>query len=183
MVYRNKIIQVVIAIVIIGFFANVAINLPLSVEKENMFPGVIGDTVLKSNDSGISAIRSMTLYDDFRGDVLQGYKANYSGINGTVIIFVAQILDNTSADRSFKDMIIRNGYNYSTGTNESVYNNITVIKLPVVNPEVFVIKKNNDVPHFTFTKSDKVYWIGFSKWDIQYQLDMLMEIYINVDKK
>jgi hypothetical protein len=155
-----------------------------------MFPGVIGDAVLRNNETGEQIIKNMTSYDDFHGNVVQGFKATYSGENGTVVIFVAQMSDNVSADRSFKDMIIRNGYNYSIRSNESIFGNITVIKLPVINPEIFAIQKNkNDTFHYTFTKLDKVYWIGFSKWDMEYQTNMdyqasmLMEIYINVDKK
>lgn len=183
MTSRSTIIGAVIAIIVIGFFVNVAINLPSPNEKSDMFPGIIGDTVLKSNDTGIYVIKNMTLYDGFQGNIMQGYKANYSGINGTMIIFIAQMADNTSSYRSFKDMIIRNGYNYSIGENESVYNNTTVIKLPVANPEVFVMQKNNDAFHYVFVKSDKVYWVGFSKFDPEYQGNMLIETYINVDKK
>lgn len=184
MVQRNTLINVAIAVIIIGFAVNIATDLPSSTEKIDIFPGVLGDAVLKNNETGKQAIANMISYDDFQGDIVEGYKVSYSGTNGTTIIYMAQMSDNVSANRSFKDMIIRNGYNYSIGTNESVRDNTTVVKLPVINPEVFAIQKNkNDIFHYTFTKSDKVYWIGFSKWDVEYQANMLMEIYINVDKK
>ncbi len=190
MVSRNALTNVAIVVIIIGFAISIVTNIPSSNVKIYMFPGVIGDAVLRNNETGEQIIKNMTSYDDFHGNVVQGFKATYSGENGTVVIFVAQMSDNVSADRSFKDMIIRNGYNYSIRSNESIFGNITVIKLPVINPEIFAIQKNkNDTFHYTFTKLDKVYWIGFSKWDMEYQTNMdyqasmLMEIYINVDKK
>ena len=176
--------NIAIVVIVIGLAISIVTNQPSSNVKIDMFPGVLGDAVLRSNDTGKQVIANMVSYDNFHGNVVQGYRANYSGINGTVIIFVAQMADNMSADRSFKDMIIRDGYNYSIGTNRSVLDNTTVVKLPVTNPEVFAIQMNRkDTFHYTFTKLDKVYWIGFSKWDVDYQASMLMEIYINVDKK
>ncbi len=183
MISRCTVIKVVIMVIIIGFVVNIVINLPSSNEKIDIFPGILGDMTLKNNETGKRAIANMTSYDDFQGNIVQGYKASYSGINGTMIIYIAQMPDNMSANISFKDMIVRNGYNYSIGANESVLNNTAVAKLPVVNPEVFAIQKNNDTHHFTFTKLDKVYWIGLSELDIEYQVNMLIEVYINVDKK
>lgn len=183
MISRNTLINVVIMVIVIGFAVNIVNNLPSSTEKIDMFPGVLGDMTLKNNETGKQSIMNMISYDNFHGNVVQGYKANYSGTNGTMIIFMAQMLDNASADRSFKDMIIRNGYNYSAGDNESVWNNITVIKSPMKNPELFALQKGNDTFHYTFAKLDKVYWIGFSKWDLEYQGSVLMEVYVNVDKK
>ena len=91
------------------------------------------------------------------------------------------MLDNATANVSFKDMIIRAGYDGSIETGETMGNK-TIIRLPVENPEVFAMRKNTNLEwHYTFTKEDKVYWIGFSGTDIEYMGDMLIEIYRQVD--
>lgn len=182
MISRKAVIQVAMMVIIIGFVVNIVINLPVSTEEKDLFPGILGDMTLKNNETGKQTVANMTSYDNFQGNIIQGYKATYSGVNGTMIIFIAQMSDNMSTIRSFRDMIIRNGYNYSVGINESVKNNTTVIKLPVINPEVFAIqKKKNDTFHYTFAKLDKVYWVGISKLDIEYQANMLMETYVKID--
>lgn len=174
---------IVIAVAII-YVAYVVINIQPSAqgEERKLFPGILGDMLLKSNDTGTYMIKNMTLYDDFRGYVVQGYKATYSGVNGTMIIFIAQTLDNSSANESFNDMAIRIGYNKSVDINQSIKNSDPVIRLPVENPEVFLIQRNNStIWHYTFTKLDKVYWIGFNSTNIEYHARMLMEVYRSVD--
>ena len=181
---KNTLIKTIVFIVIITFGIYVVINLSLSKnnEEKRLFPGIIGDAILKNNETGISAIKEIILYDDFRGNITQGYKANYSSRNGTIIIFVAQMQDDSVANKSLKDMTIRAGYNESN-KNATLGKNTTIIKLPVNNPEVFAIKKDKNVKwHYTYTKLDKVYWVGFSKPDINYQASMLVEIYRRVDK-
>lgn len=182
--YKNRLIYVVYAVIIVmivTIMTNISVDLFPKKNEKTMFPGILGDSILKNNDTGIYFIKSMTLYDDFRGNIVQGYKANYSGVNGTIVIFIAQMLDNVSANRSLKDMVTRLGYNQSSDNLNLTYN--SVIKLPVENPEVFVIQKNETRYHYTFSKEDKIYWVGFSNIDVQYQVDMLIEIYKNVDKK
>jgi len=190
MVLKNRLIYIAIiiaAVVIAGIFFNMKMDfLSSRGEVIRIFPGIIGDMLLKNNETGINFIRSITLHDDFRGNITQGYKATYSGSNGTMIIFMAQMQDNVTANISLKDMVIRAGFN------ESVYNeseipiigrNISIAKLPVKDPEVFAIKKNiNATLHYVFFKKDKVYWVGFSNdQDIEYQLGMLVEIYRRID--
>lgn len=177
-------------ILIVGIITNVNIDLFSKNEykEDKIFPGIIGDMVLKSNDSGIDTIKNMVTYDDFRGDIIQGYKANYTGSNGTTVIYVAQMKDEESAIQSTKDMIVRYGYNENDSkyTNESanITDNVTVVKLPVENPEVFVMQKNIRVPwHYVFADSNKVYWIGFSGQDTEYQMEILIEIYRNVAER
>lgn len=174
-------IVVVVAVMVVGFGLNILNNISHTEEKR-LFPGIIGDSILKNNETGIYFIKNMILYDDFRGPIVQGYKANYSSINGTIIIFIAQMTDNITANRSLKDMVTRIGYNDSISFNNTD-TNWAVLKLQVQNPEVYVINKDNrSIPHYTFSKLDKVYWIGFSNEDIDYQLDMLVEIFRMVDK-
>ena len=182
---RNKLIVAVIFIIIASILTTVVID--ISPRDENkVFPGIIGDMILKNNETGIFFIRNITLYDDFRGNITQGYKGTYSNNNGSMIIFLAQLRDNVSANRSLKDMVIRSGFNEST-YNESIpariTRNITVAKLPVKNPEVFVMQKNINISlHYVFYKKDKVYWVGFDNDpDIQFQLGMLVEVYKKVD--
>lgn len=188
MVSKNVLINiamVVSIIAIIVIFATVKIDFSKSEEKV-LFPGIVGDSILKNNEIGIYFIRNITLYDDFRGDILQGYKATYSGGNGTMIIFIAQMKDNIMANRSLKDMVKRIGYNESISIDDSFNNtdnNWTILKLRVDNPEVFIVHKDKRLMwHYTFSKLDKVYWVGFSSEDVDYQLDMLVEVYRLVDK-
>ena len=185
----NKLIFIVVLVIFAGFGIGM-VNISNKDEVRVLFPEIIGDAILDSNETGIYFVRSIVLYDDFRGDVVQGYKATYSGGNGTMIIFMAKMRDNESAYDSLKDMVIRDGYN-QIGFNETIGDNnfnITlpidnVTRLPVKNPEVYMIQKNkNSTWHYTFTKLDKVYWIGFNNSDIQYQIDMLIATYRNVDK-
>lgn len=184
MVSKNLLITLVIGMVIVIIVSmNIAVNFSQNTKEKRLFPDIIGDSVLRKNDTGIYYIKSIISYDNFKGNIIQGYKANYSGINGTAIIFVAQMQDNATADKSIKEMIILNGYNESNA-NATIDENATVIKIPVNNPEVFVIQKNNDTMwHYTYAKLDKVYWIGFSDSDISYQTNMLMEIYRKVDNE
>lgn len=184
MISKDALIKAAIAVAILGFVINVIINLPsyTKIEEKRFFPQVVGDMVLRSNETGVQIIRNITSYDDFRGDIIQGFQANYSGFNGTMIVFIAQMRDNSSATASLKDMVIRAGYNETSVQNE----NASVIKVPSIkNPEIFVMLKK--VIHYTYAKSDKVYWIAFSKQnpslkEVSYQLDMLKEIYLKVDK-
>lgn len=187
MVDRKSLITATIIIIIAGILTTVVIDIsPEGNEKKVIFPGIIGDMILKNNETGIYFIRNITLFDDFRGNITQGYKGIYSNKNGTMIIFLVQVQDNVSANRSLKDMVVRAGFDEST-YNESIpakiNENNTVAKLPVKNPEVFVMqKKLNTTLHYVFYKKDKVYWIGFSNGsDIQYQLGMLVEVYKKVD--
>ena len=105
MISKNTLVKVAIIVVVIGFGINVVINLPSSTKEKILFPGILGDTILKNNDTGKQIIENMTSYDGFGGNVIQGYKATYSGRNGTVIIFLAQMPDNTSANISFTKSI------------------------------------------------------------------------------
>lgn len=182
--------MIIATILIVSIIMNINIDFFSKNEykEDKIFPGIIGDMILKSNDTGIDTIKDMVTYDDFRGDIIQGYKANYTGSNGTTVIYVAQMKDEESAMKSTKDMIIRSGYNESAneGTNESanITDNVTVVKLPVENPEVFVMQKNIRVPwHYVFADLDKVYWIGFSNRDTDYQMEILIEIYRNIAEK
>lgn len=177
----NHIIYIIIIIVAIGIVANIIIDFSPKKEEKEIFPGILGDLILKNNETGIYFIKDIISYDNFRGDVVQGYKANYTGRNGTMIIFMAQMKDNISANKSLRDMVIRLGYNQSSNNLNLTYNNI--IKLPVENPNVFVIQRNNTQYHYTFHKEDKIYWIGFNNVDVQYQIDMLMEVYKYIDKR
>lgn len=182
---KGALVKTVIVIVIITFGIYIVINFSLSAKNEEkiLFPGIIGDAILKNNETGISSVKDIILYDDFRGNITQGYKVNYSSSNGTIIIFVVQMQDYFAADKSLKDMVIRSGYNDSN-KNVTLGKNATVIKLNVNNPEVFVIQKNNSkIWHYTYVKLDKVYWVGFSDPDVDYQGNMLIEIYRNVDSK
>ena len=173
MIAATVAIIVIVTSVNIDFFSQ-------NEDKEEIFPGILGDMVLNSNDTGIDAIRNIVAYDDFRGNIIQGYKANYTGSNGTMIIFIAQTRDNESAIQSIRDMVVRSGYNDSA----NITDNDTVMKLPVENPEVFLIQKSDKVPwHYVFAKLNKVYWIGFSNQDIEYQMMMLIEIYRGVAEK
>lgn len=184
MVSIGTLIKMIVLAMIISIVIYTVIDNPYStVGEERLFPGIIGDMILKNNETGKYVVESITSYDNFKGYVIQGYKANYSGSNGTMIIFIAQMVDNASASRSLKEMVIRAGYNQSADSNQTIGDNITVIKLPVDNPEVFVMKKNKNVTwHYTFSKLDNVYWVGFNGSDIQYQIEMLIEVYRNVDK-
>lgn len=183
MMTKESFVSIIVVLIIVGFGINVVINLPSSAKEKVLFPGILGDTVLKNNETGKQVIENMTSYDGFAGNIIQGYKATYSGGNGTVIIFLAQMPDSTVANASFKDMVTRAGYDGSIATNESMINK-TVIRLPVENPQVFAMRKNtNMVWHYTFTKADKVYWIGFSSTDVDYLADMLIEIYRSVDEE
>lgn len=182
--------MIIATILIVSIIMNINIDFFSKNEykEDKIFPGIIGDMILKSNDTGIDTIKDMVTYDDFRGDIIQEYKANYTGSNGTTVIYVAQMKDEESAMKSTKDMIIRSGYNESAneGTNESanITDNVTVVKLPVENPEVFVMQKNIRVPwHYVFADLDKVYWIGFSNRDTDYQMEILIEIYRNIAEK
>ena len=182
--------MIIATILIVSIIMNINIDFFSKNEykEDKIFPGIIGDMILKSNDTGIDTIKDMVTYDDFRGDIIQEYKANYTGSNGTTVIYVAQMKDEESAMKSTKDMIIRSGYNESAneGTNESanITDNVTVVKLPVENPEVFVMQKNIRVPwHYVFADLDKVYWIGFSNQDTDYQMEILIEIYRNIAEK
>ncbi len=183
----KSLIKTTIVIVVIVFASYAVINFQLPVKNDTntelSFPGILGDSLLKSSEKGEDTIRDITLYDNFTGDVMQGYKAAYSnpGNNKTMVIFIAQMKDNITANNSLKSMVIKDGYD-SAYSNEST-DNITVVKLPVQNPEVFAIRRNKNMMwHYTFYKSDKVYWIGFNNTDVQYQVDMLEEVYKNVDK-
>lgn len=50
--------------------------------------------------------------------------------------------------------------------------------------EIYVIQKDeNTTWHYVYLKLDKVYWVGFSKPDIDYQVNMLAEIYRNIDNE
>ena len=186
MISRNILIRLVLIIVVSVFGIYVIMDLLSTTRyrEESLFRGILGDTILKNNETGKKTIANITSYDGFIGNIIQGYKANYSGRNGTVIIFLAQMPDNTTANRSFKDMVIRAGYDNSAKTNDTDTRNKTVVRLPVENPEVFAMRKNiNMTWHYTFTKANKVYWIGFDSKDVEYQADMLIEIYRFVDKE
>lgn len=187
MVSRNilviAIILTIATIVAIGVTVNIS-----SIKKDEkvLFPGIVGDMALQGTGVGIHFIRNITVYDDFRGDIVQGYKATYFGENMTMIIFLVQMQDNISANRSLKDMAIRAGFNEST-YNESeipiINKNNTIVRLPVKNPTVFAVQRDmNETLHYVFSKKDKVYWIGFSNdQDLPYQLGMLVEVYKSVD--
>jgi hypothetical protein len=175
----------IILVILFAAYAVINIESPLKNDdsKELSFPGILGDSLLKNSQTGKDTIINITLYDNFTGDVVQGYKAAYSnpGNNKTMVVFIAQMKDNITANNSLKSMVIMDGYDraYSNESND----NITIVKLPVQNPEVFAIRKNkNTMWHYTFYKSDKVYWVGFNNTDMQYQVDMLEEVYRNVDK-
>lgn len=200
MIHKNMIIYIVLIIIAIYVITNISINLSPKKEDRKIFPGILGDTILKSNETGISSIMDMVSYDDFQGDIISGYKANYTNNNGTMIIFIAHMSSNESAYRSLKDMALRIGYNESL-YNESLYNesldnesitdnstisitvddNTTIIRLPVKNPELFLIKRDkNKIWHYAFSREDKVYWVGFNNLDMQYHIDMMIEVYKNV---
>lgn len=178
-----EIVKIFIVILIIVYIAYVLINLPKTGEnKKALFPGIIGDSILRDNESGIIFIKGIVAYDNFSGNILQGYRANYSGVNGSMIIFVAQMLDNISAEKSFTNMIVKNGYDGDEKRYLNVTENTTIVKLPVKFPEVFAIRMNGTMPwHYTFAKLNKVYWIGFYSQDIQYHANMLEEVYRTVD--
>ena len=186
MVSIKMLITLTILVVVGVGIKVVLIDIPLYEEK--MFPDMIGDMILKNNYTGVYFVRNITIYDNFKGDIIQGYKAVYSNNNGTMIIFLAQVQDNITANKSLKDMVVTAGFNEST-YNESevpiIYVNNTIVKLPVKNPEVFAMQKSwNQTLHYIFYKKDKVYWIGFNDDnDTEYQVGMLVEIYKNVDKK
>lgn len=179
-------IMAIITIVVIVLNVNIDL-FSKNENKEEIFPGILGDTTIKSNEIGIDFIKSIITYDDFRGDIIQGYKANYNGTNGSVIIFMAEMKNNETAIQSVKEMILRNGYNASNNItdNDTVLDeNITVLKLPVENPELYLMQKSQKVPwHYVFAKNNKVYWIGFSSRDVDYQMLMLITIYQNVAEK
>lgn len=185
---NGTLIKVIVTIIIIILGIYVTINLPLSAkgEEKRLFPGIVGDAILKNNETGISSIKDIVSYDGFRGDIVQGYKANYSSRNGTVIIFIAQMQNYSVTAKYLKDMIIRAGYNESD-TNVTLGKNTTIIKLQAndpVDPEVYVMQKDeNTTWHYVYLKLDKIYWIGFSKPDIDYQTSMLAEIYSKVDNE
>lgn len=193
MVSKNRSIYIAIAIVAAIIIAGVMLSVKIdfsskSSEEKRIFPGIIGDMILRDNQTGKIFIRNMLLYDDFRGNITQGYRSNYSSSNGTMVIFIAQMRDNITANRSLRDMVIRAGFNESA-YNESevprIDRNITVAKLPAKNPEVFAMQKDiNSTLHYVFSKKDKVYWVGFNskEEDIPYQLGALVEIYRTVDK-
>jgi hypothetical protein len=182
MISRNNLIQIVIMVIILGFIVNMVTNIPSSAEEKDMFPGILGDMILKNNETGKQAIGGIISYDDFQGYIVQGYRVNYSGVNGTMTVFIAQMSDNMMANKSLNEMVIRDGYDQSINFNQS--DNVNVVKLGVENPEVFAIRKNESIQwHYVFCKLDKVYWIGFSSRNVEYQGDMLMEAYINIDKE
>lgn len=202
MTSEKRLIYIIVAVLVVMY---VAINIDFSSKKEKeMFPVILGDAILKSNETGISSVMKIVSYDGFQGDIINGYNANYTSSNGTMIIFMAKMSSNESAYRSLKDMVIRMGYNESSYNdsllyNESRYNqsissnntnksaideNVSVVRLPIKNPELFLIQKEkNKIWHYAFSKEDKVYWIGFNNLDIQYHLDMMIEVYKNVDRK
>lgn len=202
MTSEKRLIYIIVAMLVVMY---VAINIDFSSKKEKeMFPVILGDAILKSNETGISSVMKIVSYDGFQGDIINGYNANYTSSNGTMIIFMAKMSSNESAYRSLKDMVIRMGYNESSYNdsllyNESRYNqsissnntnksaideNVSVVRLPIKNPELFLIQKEkNKIWHYAFSKEDKVYWIGFNNLDIQYHLDMMIEVYKNVDRK
>lgn len=202
MSYEKRLIYIIVVIVVVIYLAT---NIDFSTKKEKeMFPGILGDAILKSNETGINSVMKVVSYDGFQGDIISGYNANYTSSNGTMIIFIAKMSNNESAYRSLKDMVIRMGYNESSYNdsllyNESRYNqsissnntnksaideNVSVVRLPIKNPELFLIQKEkNKIWHYVFSKEDKVYWIGFNNLDIQYHLDMMIEVYKNVDRK
>ncbi|MCE8428912.1 MAG: hypothetical protein J5U19_11040 [Candidatus Methanoperedens sp.] len=182
MISKDKLINAaIIGIIVVLIFMIVIINLPSTqnVKEEGLFPQIVGNMLLKSNETGIASIKNITSYDDFRGNIVDGYAAQYSGINGTMVIFIARMPDNYSALGSLKDMVINAGYNESTIPDE----NTTVIKIPgVTNPEIFLIQKSKNVAwHYTFTTSNKVYWISFDKPDLQYQMEMLREVFLKIN--
>ena len=219
MTSEKRLIYIIVAMLVVMY---VAITIDFSSKKEKeMFPVIIGDAILKSNETGINSVMKIVSYDGFQGDIINGYNANYTSSNGTMIIFMAKMSSNESAYRSLKDMVIRMGYNESSYNdsllyndsrynqsissnnsllyNESRYNqsissnntnksaideNVSVVRLPIKNPELFLIQKEkNKIWHYAFSKEDKVYWIGFNNLDIQYHLDMMIEVYKNVDRK
>jgi len=177
-------VTLVIITIVAGVTAILVLKSDVNEEKRVLFPGIIGDTALQNNETGIYSIESIMSYDNFKGDAIQGYKANYSGQNGTVLIFIARMLDNKSATEAFEDMIAILGYdeNITVDDNASIIG--SPIKLPVENPEVFIIQKsNNTIWHYTFVKENDVYWIGFEEPSLQYQIDMLIEIYRYTNEK
>lgn len=186
---KKELIKVVIVLAIAGLAISMIIDIPKKIfdipkntEEKVLFPKIIGDTILENNETGKGVITSIALYDNFKGYLVKGHRANYSSRNGTMIIFVAQMLDNNSANRSLKDMLVRAGYddNIGYGRDRDIGNN-TVVKLKD-NPEIYLMQKNRNISrHYTFAKSDKVYWVGFSSPNTRYQIDMLTEIYRNVD--
>jgi len=193
MISKNLLIlagMLILGMLTIAIFVNLKTDIfstPV-IEEEKIFPEIIGDMLLKENQTGKIFVRNIVLYDDFRGDIVQGYRAKYSGSNRTMIIFLVQVRDNITAKKSLKDMVVRAGFNESR-YNESeiprLDKNTTVVKLPVRNPEVFAVQKSwNQTLHYIFSKKDKVYWVGFSDdRDIEYQFGMLVEVFRNVDKK
>lgn len=187
MTNKGRLAKLIIVIMVIGLGMIIIVNLPTNIEEKELFPGILGDMILNNNETGKDVITSIISHDDFRGDIIQGYKANYSGSSGMMIIFIAQMADNISAKKSLKDMAIRVGFNESTYDENKtpvINSNITIVKLPVKNPEVFAIQRSmNATLHYTFYKKDKVYWIGLSDPDIQYQMGMIVEVYRNVDKE
>jgi hypothetical protein len=188
MISRNKLIGILAEILIVAYIAYTIYSfyaiIHANTEIKPMFPEILGDTVLRSNATGISTTDGIREYDNFRGDVVQGYEANYSGINETMIIFIAQMKDNESANGSLMDMVKRDGYNESISFNQSILSNTPVVKLPVQNPQIFLMQKSQKIPwHYAYAKKDKVYWIGFSKPGPQYQISMLYEVYRGVDSE
>lgn len=194
MVSKNRLIYIAIAIVAAIIIVDVVLSVKIDfsskpLAEKNMFPWIIGDMILRDNQTGKIFVRDIVSYDDFRGNMTQGYRANYSGSNGTMVIFIAQMQDNITANRSLGDMVVRAGFNYSTYNESEVPRidmNTTVAKLPAKNPEVFAMQNDwNQTLHYVFSKKDKVYWIGFNskEEDIPYQLGMLVEIYRTVDKQ
>lgn len=183
MTSRRLVLITAILVISIGMYEITNFQPFTNNKEKKIFPGIIGDTILKDNETGFDSVKNMTLYDDFKGNMTKGYRATYSGNNGTMIVFIAQMPDNMSAYNSLEDMAVRLGYNKDESNNSSPTNpNATIIKLPIKNPDVFVIQKNNSrMWHYTFSKLDKVYWIGFSNPDMQYQSNMLIEVYRNVD--
>jgi len=181
---------IAVAIIVIVGFGIIWINTPLPPKngEKKLFPDIVGDMMLRNNETGIFFIRNITLYDDFDGDIKQGYRATYVGGNGTMVIFLAQMQDNVSTIRALKNMVTRAGYNegiYNKSIPAKLNNSITVTRLPSDNPEAFAMQKDvNTALHYVFSKKDKVYWIAFnsSEEDIPYQLGMLIEVYQDVDK-
>lgn len=180
--FPKNLIYIAVLILIVGLVINITVDFSQKEEKK-IFPGILGDMVLRNNETGIYFIRNIVSYDDFRGNITQGYKANYTSSNGSMIIFIAETPDNKSANIYLKDMVKRAGYDPNIDyINNTDVTNLTVVKLPVDNPEVYMVQKDRNYTwHYTFAKFDKVYWVGFSDPDIKYQAGMLIEVYRNVD--
>ena len=56
---RDTLVKAAIMVIIVGFITNVVINLPSSTKEKVLFPGILGNTVLKNNETGKQIIENM----------------------------------------------------------------------------------------------------------------------------